>query len=71
MISIEVHLDVPQYMAIPWLITWVIALTVSTKTAQISYITKFQQLSDKPKEAEKKNSYKMKKETRSKNKYKE
>lgn len=26
----EFHLDVPQYMAIPWLITWVIALTVST-----------------------------------------
>lgn len=38
MISIEVHRDVPQYMAIPWLITWVIALTVSTNTVQIHYI---------------------------------
>lgn len=28
-ISTDVHRDVPQYMAIPWLITWVIALTVS------------------------------------------
>lgn len=36
MISMEVHRDVPQYIAIPWLITWVIALTVSTKTAQQS-----------------------------------
>lgn len=36
MISMEVHRDVPQYMAIPWLMTWVIALTVSAKTAQIS-----------------------------------
>lgn len=29
MISIADHLDVPQYIAIPWLITWVIALTIS------------------------------------------
>lgn len=34
MISMEVHRDVPQYMAIPWLMTWVIALTVSAKRAQ-------------------------------------
>lgn len=32
MISMELHLEVPQYMAIPWLITWVMALTVSSKT---------------------------------------
>lgn len=31
MISIELQRDVPQYMAIPWLITWVMALTVSVK----------------------------------------
>lgn len=30
-ISTDVHRDVPQYIAIPWLITWVIALTVSDK----------------------------------------
>lgn len=29
MISIELQRDVPQYMAIPWLITWVMARTVS------------------------------------------
>lgn len=32
----EFHRDVPQYMAIPWLMTKVIALTVSNKTAKIS-----------------------------------
>lgn len=32
MISMELHLEVPQYMAIPWLITWVMALTVSSRT---------------------------------------
>lgn len=32
MISTELHRDVPQYMAIPWLITWVMALTVSAGT---------------------------------------
>lgn len=30
-ISMAVHRDVPQYIAIPWLITWVIALTISTE----------------------------------------
>lgn len=34
MISMELHLEVPQYMAIPWLITWVMALTVSSMTEQ-------------------------------------
>lgn len=28
-ISMELQREVPQYMAIPWLITWVIARTVS------------------------------------------
>lgn len=31
MISMELHRDVPQYMAIPWLMTWVIARTVSER----------------------------------------
>lgn len=30
-ISMAVHRDVPQYIAIPWLITCVIALTISTE----------------------------------------
>lgn len=34
MISMELHLDVPQYMAIPWLITWVMARTVSANTGR-------------------------------------
>lgn len=34
MISMELHLEVPQYRAIPWLITWVMALTVSSKSDQ-------------------------------------
>lgn len=29
MISMELQRDVPQYMAIPWLMTWVMARTVS------------------------------------------
>ena len=29
MISVGDHLDVPQYMAQPWFITYVIALTIS------------------------------------------
>ncbi|TNN36446.1 hypothetical protein EYF80_053388 [Liparis tanakae] len=28
------HRDVPQYMDIPWLITWVIDLTISVKRAE-------------------------------------
>lgn len=28
MISMELQRDVPQYMAIPWLMTWVMARTV-------------------------------------------
>jgi hypothetical protein len=32
MISMADHRDVPQYMDIPWLITWVIALTISAET---------------------------------------
>lgn len=32
MISTELHREVPQYMASPWLITWVMARTVSSKT---------------------------------------
>lgn len=39
MISIGLQRDVPQYIAIPWLITWVIARTVSAKQ-----ITDFQRL---------------------------
>lgn len=31
MISMADHRDVPQYMDIPWLITCVIALTISVK----------------------------------------
>lgn len=34
MISTELHLEVPQYSAIPWLITWVMARTVSAGTDQ-------------------------------------
>lgn len=30
MISMELQRDVPQYMAIPWLMTWVMARTVSS-----------------------------------------
>ena len=42
MISMALQRDVPQYIAIPWLITWVMALTVSTNhnrvhTQSISY----------------------------------
>lgn len=31
MISMELQRDVPQYMAIPWLMTWVMARTVSVR----------------------------------------
>lgn len=31
MISMELQRDVPQYMAIPWLMTWVMARTVSER----------------------------------------
>lgn len=31
MISMELQRDVPQYMAIPWLMTWVMARTVSKR----------------------------------------
>lgn len=47
MISIEVHLDVPQYMAIPWLMTWVIALTVSSNRVQNNYFSNLEQSSHK------------------------
>lgn len=35
MISIGLQRDVPQYIAIPWLITWVMARTVSAKQYKI------------------------------------
>lgn len=40
MISIGLQRDVPQYIAIPWLITWVIARTVSAnQTADFQRLT--------------------------------
>jgi hypothetical protein len=35
MISIALHLEVPQYMAMPWLITCVMARTISMEAQRV------------------------------------
>lgn len=45
MISMALHLEVPQYIAMPWLITCVMARTISVETQTVFHeLTNFTEL---------------------------